>query len=752
MSSMKRAYDSNLSNGITRRSFIGAAALGAAACMSGGLEFASPQQCLAAETASETIGYTTCNMCNQVPKCGLKAHVKEGKIVRVEGVPDHPRPTPCAKGYSSIQALYDPNRLLYPIKRTNPEKSPDNDPGWERITWDEALDTIAAQLTKAKETYGPDAVLFNVGDPKENLGALNRVANLFGTANIAYGGAQCQYGIIIAGITTYGTFLNSLATPETKVHLNWGANNAWSDPIAYKAQLDCKKSGTKYIVVDTRLTPTAVQLADVFLQLRTGTDGALALAIANVMIEEGLYDKEFVDKWCEGFDKFKAYASEFTPEKAEEITWVPAAKIREAARLWGSGGPGTLLSSSHSTTHHTNGVQNHRAINALIALAGNIDIEGGMKITLPTIPYDTYGSTPAFSRFDLADEKKNRRAGVDRWPVWSMLMRHTQNNGLVEYINDGLIHAALFLGSNTMVFPQTRLYQEAIATLDFAVGIDFYLKPMTHNVLDIVLPSAMCYERMAPFASLNDRMFMNEVLVEPQGEAREDWDILLNLGCKLGFQEECFGGDVETAVAALLETGNPGMTLQNLRDALPGCYVVPGPEWKPKKYETGGLRKDGKPGFETPSGKVELVSGMLVGAGFDGLPIYKEPNASPLSTPDLYKQYPLILGTGSRVPQYVHSKWRQIPWLNQFMPGPVVVMSPEDAEKRNLHDGDDVKLFNQLGEVKVKVSISNVQRPGIVEFHHGWEKANSCELIARDFDPISGFPPYKDGLCQVEKV
>ena len=136
----------------------------------------------------------------------------------------------------------------------------------------------------------------------------------------------------------------------------------------------------------------------------------------------------------------------------------------------------------------------------------------------------------------------------------------------------------------------------------------------------------------------------------------------------------------------------------------------------------------------------------------DGLPIYQEPLYSPQGSPDLFKQYPLVLTTGNRVPHYVHSKWRQIPWLNQFMPEPVVLMSPEDAEARSLEEGDAVRLFNQLGEVSVKVSITNLEKPGAVEFLHGWEKANSCDLVSRDFDPISGFPPYKDALCEIEKI
>lgn len=738
-------------NGITRRSFVGAAALGTTLVAAGGLKALSAEQALAeeAQAGEETIGYTTCNMCNQTAKCGLKVHLKDNKVVRVEGVADHPRSTPCVKGLASVQALYDPNRLLYPMKRTNPDKSPDSDPGWERISWDEALDTIAEKFNEAKEKYGPDSVLFNVGDPKENLGVMWRLGNLFGSANIAYGGAQCQYGIIISGVTTFGTFLASEPSEDTKVHIIWGGNSGWSDPYGFKSLLDMKKAGCKFIVVDTRLTPTAAQLADVFLQVRSGTDGALALAMGNIMIQEDLYDHDFVENWTEGFEEYKEYVAQFTPEKAEEITGVPADKIIEATRLWATGGPGTLMPSSHSTTHHTNGVYNERAIDLLIALAGYVDVKGGCQIVNAPLPFNTYHTTDEFVLSDIWDQNKERRAGVDRWPVWSMVMRQLQNNGLPEYVDEGLIHAGLFLGSNVMCFPQTRLYQEAIAKLDFAVGIDWYLRPVTHNVLDMVLPSAMCYERQAPFANPSgNALFVNQKLVEPQGEAREDWQILLDLGCRLGYAEECFNGDVEAAEEAMLQTGVDA-TLQDLRDALPGCFTVPMPEYEPKKYETGGLRPDGQPGFGTPSGKVEFVSHMFEEGGFDGLPIYNEPIHGPAS--ELFEQYPLVLTTGNRVPQYVHSKWRQIPWLNQFMPEPVVLMSPEDAEERGLVEGDAVRMYNDLGELHVKVHVTNLEKPGAVEFLHGWEQANSCELVSRDFDPISGFPPYKDVICQIEK-
>lgn len=749
---------------ISRRTFLGASALGAAALTMSGLTPALADEATQTQESTdpqETLAYTTCMMCNQAPRCGICAHVVDGKVVRVEGNPNHPKSKLCVKGYASVQALYNPNRLLYPVKRTNPVKSLDEDPGWERISWDEALDTIVEELNKAKETYGASSVLFNVGDPKEPVAIYDRLAATFGSPNVSYGRSQCEFALGMSTMMEYGAnvVLNVPTDPEqNKVHLCWGSNFAWSfpsGPAGYKLHLEMKRAGVKFIVVDTRMTPTAVQLADIFLQPRTGTDGALALAMANVIINEDLYDHEFIEQWCYGFDEFKEYVAEFTPEKAEEITWVPADKIIEAARLWATEGQGhgTLWCSPHSTTHHTNGIQNQRAINLLMALAGNVDVAGGAKIATSPLDHYDYHAPSGFKKHDVLKELNDQRAGTDRWPVWAAMDPHVQNNGMVEYINEGLIHAGLFVGTNLMVFPQTHLYQEAVASLDFSAAVDMYIKPMTHNFMDIVLPAAFLFERVGPIMTLSDRLFLNERVVEPQGEAREDWDILMDLGCRLGYEDEFFHGDLKAALQAVLDDGNPGVTVEDLEAARPGCYELPPvDEWSEKRYETGALRSDGEPGFNTPTGKVEFVSTILENFGMEGLPVYQEPTVSPISTPDLFEQYPLVLGTGSRVTWYTHSKWRDIPWLNQFMPEPVVFINPVDAEARGLVDGDDVRLFNQLGEVQVKAAVSNIVRPGIVEFHHGWAQANAAELVGLDFDPISGFPAYKDGLCEVEKL
>ncbi len=195
------------------------------------------------------------------------------------------------------------------------------------------------------------------------------------------------------------------------------------------------------------------------------------------------------------------------------------------------------------------------------------------------------------------------------------------------------------------------------------------------------------------------------------------------------------------------------ITYEDLQAASPNPVEIPlKGEAQNKKYELGLLRPDGQPGFTTPTGKVEFVSEILREHGFDPLPTYNEPVLSPVSTPDVYKEYPLIMCSGSRVPIYTHSKERNLPWLNQFMPEPIVRLNPADAEARGLKDGDMVKLSSPHGELTAKLEVTVIVKAGVIDMFHGWDKANVNELIGRDFDPISGFPPYKEGLCQVTKA
>ena len=697
----------------------------------------------------ETVRYTFCDGCNEVPFCGMKYYTKGNIVTRIENWEGYPASPICSKGYATLQRLYHPKRLRYPMKRTTPKGS--DDPGFVRISWDEAYSIIVDKLKEIKEKYGPEYVFFYCGDPKEPRAAVMRLASLYGSPN--YGcesSTACRRAAMLAEVITYGfPTMGNPPSPETKACLIWGANPPWScqpgGPGIAKKLLDAKNRGVKFIVVDPRKTPTA-RLANIHLQLRPATDAALALGMMNVIINEKLYDEEFCSKWTSGFDELKEYVQNFPPEKVEEITWVPAKKIVDAARLYAINKPGTFIASAQGTTHNTNAVQNHRAILVLVAICGNLDIPGGVNV--PTYPLlgmvGPWGMGPPGFTLGMRNPNRDKRLDTQDFPVWSKLIWEVQTNKLPEWVREGKIKALLAWGLNVMIWPQTHEYQEALKKIEFVMAVDYFYRPWTHNYVDILLPAATNFERMAPFAVFGRKLFWRDPL-PPQGECKEDWAIALEIGTRLGYGDLCFNGDVEAALNSILAMWN--VTSDDLRRNQESGLLIPppGPE-QYKKYELGLLRPDKKPGFNTPSGKIEITSTILKDAGFDPLPVYKPPREP---TAD----HPLILITGSRVPFITHSKWRtDSPWLYELMPEPVVNINPKDAADRGIEEGDEVIIESPHGSIKAKAHITNIVPPRVVDIMHGWANANVNELIPREFDPISGFPPYKEGLCEVRKA
>jgi anaerobic selenocysteine-containing dehydrogenase len=697
----------------------------------------------------ETEGYTFCDGCNEVPFCGIKFYHKDQSITRIEPWPDFPASPPCSKGYATVQRLNNPNRLLYPMKRTRPKGSAD--PGFTRISWDEAYDTIVGHLNRIRETYSPHHVFFYVGDPKEPRAAVQRLAVTYGSVN--YGtesSTACRRAAQLAELLTYGfPTTGNLPTEETRVMLIWGTNPAYSgQPFMCHGQLaDAKERGVKFIVVDPRKTPTATTLADIHLQVRPGTTAALAAGIMNVIFKEGLHDRSFCEEWIHGFDALKEYVKAFTPERVEEITWVPAKKMVDAARLYATHGPGGLLTGAQGTTHDLNATNNHRALLMVPAVCGYIDIPGG--VLKPTEPLEGMAGPwaegpPVFCLRDQLNAMRPHRLDLEDFPVWAEKMFEVQTNHLVEWIHAGKVKAFLGWGFNMMIWPQTHEYQEAISSLEFSMAVDYFYRPQTHPFMDLVLPAAMNYERLAPFA-VHGRQVFGRTPLKPAGECKEDWQIALEIGTRLGDPDTFFNGDVEAACNDILAMWN--LTYDDLRKHQEKGILVPpkGPE-RYRKYESGGMRLDGKTGFDTPTGKIEAFSTVLERHGQPALPEYREPMQT---SPD----YPLILISGSRLPYITHSKWREdAPWLMELQREPMLNIHPKDAEARGIQPGDTVLLKTPFGEMKVKAKPTIMVPAGVVGVMHGWAGANVNELIPRQFDPISGFPPYKEVVCSVLKA
>ena len=757
---------------ISRRTFLKlATATGAGAAVLGSnVLFQSADPALAESTSPEVVRYTHCVQCNRGPKCGMKLILKDDKLYRIEKRGNYNNNLICAKGVAAIQEIYDPERLLYPMKRTNPKGEPGQ---WERISWDEALSTIAEKLNSIKEKHGAEKVAFITGDPKEPRSALMRLAYAFGSPNFGTESSTCFLATELANKLIYGPYhkvASKVATganpvpDKTKVAIFWGTNPAWSAPFSMSGLRNAKEKGQcKYIVVDPRVTPTVHSLADVHIQLRPGTDGALALCFANSLIEAGAYDKEFVEKWTHGFEEYADYCKEFTVEKTAEICDVPQEHIQKAVDILVTQGAPLVCKTAAAWPHHVNGVNSFRAMWSLIPLTGSLDVPGGVSLPPEPMDFDQWSGTPTFNyareKLPALDDKR-----VDRkyFPVWADMedyhggQGNLQLNPLPEYVRDGDILACVALGTNAMMWPQTQEYQKAFQDMEFIVTADFYIRPQTHDYVDMLLPAAMSFERSCPLTVYGRKLFLREPAMEPAGEARPDYRICCDIGVALGFEEEFWGGGEkaeENCMREILKTSGCGVSYEELQAASPEGITVPlKGEPQIKKYETGYFRRDGQPGFETPTGKVEFISEILRGYDLDPRPVYLEPTWSPVSTPEVAKNYPLILNTGSRVPMYTHSKQRNVPWLRALMPDPICRLSPKAARERGIETGDDVELSTELGSIRAKAEVTNIVRDDTIDMFHGWEQANVNLVHARDFDPISGFPSYKEGLCQVTKV
>jgi len=518
----------------------------------------------------------------------------------------------------------------------------------------------------------------------------------------------------------------------TKTVIFWAHNPGWSMPREMGALVEAKERGTKIIAVDPRLSPIA-RFADLHLQLRPGTDGALALGMANVIINEGLYDADFVRKWVYGFEEYKAYVQDFTPEKVEEITWVPAAKIRQAARLYATNKPTAWVTSASPVVHHTNGCQNQRGVGALAAITGNVTVPGlAASVAGVSVP-EINDPGGLFAKLkDLKPDKKYV-------PVWWQLIDQIQMNWLPEYVRDGELKAGIFLGANFRMWPQSQQYSKAMTDMEFTVGADFWMTP-TMELMDIVLPVATSLERLGPVKVAGRKVFLRTPVIQPIGESKGDREFLYELAVKMGMGADFWNGSVEASIDSQLE--KLGLKAADLMKEANGVNIPAGAP----------TPASDKPGFKTPSGKFELVSQVLVKAGFDGLPTYKEPLESPVSAPDLAKKYPLILNTGSREPMFIHSRHRNNVFLRELQPEPKLDINPKDAAARGIKHWDDVILEGPRGSIKVKANVSEVVMPGMISMYHSWVEADINTVTGRNFDPISGFAPFKSELCEVKKA
>lgn len=642
---------------------------------------------------------TACRSCHG--GCGVIAHVKDGKVIKVEGDPDSPisHGTLCSKGLSILQLAYHPDRVLYPMKRVG-EKGEGK---WQRITWDEALDTIAERFKKVIAEYGPESIVVGQGTGRDYESHLYRFANLLGTPNVLTAGHMCYVSRVGSTLITCGTLPIADYEGGPKCIVIWACNPLWTNPDEYKGENFWRayKKGAKLICIDPRKGFIANK-ADLWLQIRPGTDAALALGFHYVIIEEELYDKEFVENYIHGWEPFKERVmKDYPPEKVQEITWVDKELIRQAARMYASIKP-ACIHWGVPTEQTINCVNYTRATTGLMAITGNLDAPGGnaLFVNPPT------RTVSEFARHkDLPPEQQAKRLGGDQFKLGARVALINPKKAWDAILTGKPypLKAGILCGSNPVVTrANAKEAYEALKKLEFLVVVDLFLTP-TAELADIFLPSATWLEQNHVADNWKRHGYvLARVKCMEVGECWQDHKIFMELGKRMGQQ---WWPTVEDALNYLLEPS--GLTWE---------------QFKEKGYLRGEMvyYKYKQRGFSTPTKKVELYSTILEKWGYDPLPKYVEVPESPYSTPHLLKDYPYILNAGLRTPTFFHSANRQIPWLREIRPDPIVEIHPETAKKHNIKDGQWVYLSSPRGRIKQRAKLNPNIDPRVIIAEHGW--------------------------------
>ena len=710
--------------------------------------------------ARERVVKAICRNCHG--GCGTLVRVVDGVVKEVVGDASNPinNGKLCSKaGVASVEQLYHPDRLDYPLIRAGER----GEGKWRRATWDEALGLISKKMQEIKATCGAESVAFARGVGMNNQHIIGRVANLFGTPNLASISYVCYATrVAVCNVTATGKYggktWDTVAVPDLysqpQCIVEWGAQKRISNDhglIGFGPLTEALKGRPARILVDPRAPPGA-RGVDLWLPLRPGTDAAMALGWINLMIEEELYDKAFVERYCHGFEELRSRAREYPLSKVADVTWCDPELIARAARLYATTRPGCILWGNGLEHVGRNAFQSARAVLILMGITGNLDVPGG-NVFYPPPPL----AYPEL-REKLGPEQEAKRLGGQKFKALSRAgFAHPPT--LFRTILSGEpypVKALIVVGSNVVTtYPNTARVIEALNKLELLVVHDIFMTP-TAEYADMVLPAAANLERDEPRLHLHIKgpqaMFMDTVSrkLVSVGERKSDWEFMIGLGRKLGY-EEYFPSLEAMADDALRPMGITW-------DELKACDYVPIPiEYR--KYE--------KSGFGTPTGKFEILSTVMKDWGYDPLPSHVEPAESPVNTPERYKDYPLLLITGAKQAQYYHSQGRQIPSLRKIAPEPLLEIHNDTAAALDIAAGEFAWVETVRGRLRLKVRTEDRMHPKIVTVPHGWwlpERPGPdhgvlefCANVLTDDDPENcdpafGGSPLKGLLCRVYRA
>lgn len=765
--------------------------------------------------------------------CGVVAHVRDGYLVKVEGDPDSlvNGGTLCPKGLAAKQEIYHPDRLKHPMKRSRPKGA--DDPGWVRISWDEALDTTAKKMREVKERYGPESFFFQKGSTDGSSGMewyrfLYRLANVYGSPNCGGTGHICCYHRSCPGLPLHlGNKGLHPSTDYEKTNCIFlvGFNILHTKPSLARKILDARRRGAKLVVVDPLLSPTAAK-ADIWLAPRPGTDLALFLAMHHVIIREGLHDEEFLSRWTNApflvrdddglfmngetapylvwdsetgmpvpadpwfssrvkpalsgsftangipcrpsWQLFSTMVDRCTPEWAQEVTWVPADEIRRVARLYATTKPASM--DWYNGLHRSsNSYYTAVALSLLSVTTGNWDVPGGL-----TFESDQFFKDVKGSNFLPKDWVKKSLIYAAGFKVRAFNKEHVGPMNLVAdailtgkpYPIKGMLSLASGMGTSN---PNSKKVMEALRQLEFSTMGNIWLTP-SMKMADIILPCATPWE--TEFANYTPPYLMyRRPIVKLQHEAWPDVRIIFELAKRLGYEKEFWGGDFRRALSEMIEPTK--ISLDELAASPRGVRYEPAPLCH-KRYEVKD-EKSGKPkGVATPTGKLEIYSEKLKTLGYDPLPYWAEPEPGPISTPELTREFPLILSSGFKPMHWLHGQLRDVPWLRECQAEPFVWINPRTARELGVREGQKVLVETPKrdgtlqGFLRLKSLLTESVHPKVIYIPFGWWQgcdalglkgsgnldgsANVNNLYDDSFcDPVSGAIGIVSYPCRLRK-
>lgn len=708
--------------------------------------------------------------------CGILMYVKDGVLEKIEGDPENPynQGRLCLRCLAYKDVLYHPDRLKYPLKRVG--KRGENK--WERVSWGEAYDLIEENWRKIIARYGPEALAFLQGTGRDISGYIGRLGYALGSPHYACG--------FLSGMACYAPRMLSFAIgvgegvvvdcsqffPERYDHpdfkapeysIIWGTNPTVTNADGNLGHwiVEMIKRGCKIITIDPRVTWMAGR-SEHFLQIRPGTDAALALGLANIIIQENLYDQEFVKKWGYGFKDYAERCLEYPPEKVAEICGVDLEDIYAVARAYAKAERASIhlglpLDQVQEGLHAAIAVRN------LIGLTGNIEKPGTNVVgKLPFGISQTWRGGWGFDEL-LTEEQKAKRLGKE-YPAFLGMSKMSAPSAITNAMLTGepypIKGVALFTNNAIacMGADANKVYK-ALMNMDFNLVVDLFMTPTALACADVVLPAATFAERDGLCG--HNPYYLGPIIkaVEPIGECKSDQQILIELGRRFNTTAYPWKNEVEMYEEI---TRKAGIDYQELRKK--SWLYTP---FEYNRHEKGLLRKDGEPGFNTASGLFEFNTSVLEFFSSDPLPFYKEPPESPISTPELFKEYPLVLTTGTRKVGLFHSEHRNIASLRRLHPYPVVEIHPDTAKKYNIEDGDWVWMENHHGKCKQKAQLSIGIRPDVVSCDHGWWfperdpedgtlfgvfESNANNLIADNPGHTGYGNAYKSSICKIYKL